>query len=375
MVSKMNGETLDLTKQNIERLKELFPEVLTDGEKIDFDLLKTVLGEVVEDNNERYQFTWHGKKQAILGAQKPSKGTLRAEPEKSKNFDATGNIYIEGDNLEVLKLLQKSYNGRIDLIYIDPPYNTGKDFVYRDNFKKSIENYFEQTMQVDSKGNRFSTNTESNGRYHTDWLNMIYPRLKLARNLLSDKGAIFISIDDHEAANLIKICDEIFGENCFVCSAIWRSSDNSNNDAKQFSNDHNYTLVYSKKPLWQPKKQFDLSKQQHFKNPDNDPNGPYFDGNPLNSPNYRENLIYDVISPTGHVIKPPKNGWRWSKETLQQKIETGEIRFTEDGKRFRRRTYLKDMTGLPPSSLWTDLERTGHNRQAKYELLDFTSVA
>src|SRR5699024_3620577 len=144
--------------------------------------------------------------------------------------------------------------------YIDPPYNTGKDFIYRDNFKKSIESYFEQTKQLDNEGNKYSTNSESSGRYHTEWLNMIYPRIKLARNLLTDEGVIFISIDDHEVANLIKVCNEIFGENCFVCSAIWRSTDNSNNDAKQFSNDHNYTLVYSKKPLWTPKKQYDLNK-------------------------------------------------------------------------------------------------------------------
>ncbi|WP_400243220.1 site-specific DNA-methyltransferase [Niallia sp. JL1B1071] len=369
MVNKMNGGSLDITAQNIARLKELFPEILTDGEKIDFDMLKTVLGEAVETEQERYQFTWHGKQKMIAGSQQPSKGTLRPVPEKSKNFYTTENLYIEGDNLEVLKILQKSYNGKVKIIYIDPPYNTGKDFVYKDNFKDGVQNYLEQTGQVDAEGNRLSTNTESNGRFHTDWLNMIYARLKLARNLLTDDGVIFISIDDGENANLIKVCNEIFGENCFVSSAIWRSSDNSNNDAKQFSSDHNYTLIYSKKPLWQPKKQFDSDKQQHFKNPDNDPNGPYFDGNPLNSPNYRENLIYDVISPTGYSIKPPKNGWRWSKETLNKKIETGEIKFTNDGKKFKRRTYLKDMKGLPPSSLWINLDKTGHNRQAKYELL------
>lgn len=370
MVSKMNGESLDIKAQNIKRLKELFPEVLTDGEKIDFDMLKTVLGEVIENEQERYQFTWNGKKKMITGAQKPSKGTLRPIQEKSKDFDTTENLYIEGDNLEVLKLLQKSYNNKIKIIYIDPPYNTGKDFIYKDNFKDGTKNYLEQTGQLDANGNLLSTNTESNGRFHTDWLNMIYARLKLARNLLTDDGVIFISIDDGENANLIKICNEIFGEKCFISSAIWRSSDNSNNDSKQFSIDHNYTLIYSKTPFWQPKKQFDSEKQKHFKNPDNDPKGPYFDGNPLNSPNYRENLIYDVVSPTGFVIKPPKNGWRWSENTLKEKINSGEIKFINSGEKFRRRTYLKDMTGLPPSTLWVDLNKTGHNRQAKYELLD-----
>ncbi|TSI07649.1 site-specific DNA-methyltransferase [Lysinibacillus sp. BW-2-10] len=210
MVSKMNGESLDLTKQNIQRLKELFPEVLTDEEKVDFDMLKTLLGEIVEDNNERYQFMWHSKKQTILGAQRPSKGTLRPVPEKSKNFDKTENLYIEGDNLEVLKLLQKSYNGKVKMIYIDPPYNTGQDFIYKDDYNDSIGNYLSLTNQIDDNGNVLFTNNETNGRFHTDWLNMIYSRIKLAKNLLTDDGVIFISIDDNEIENLIKVCDEIF---------------------------------------------------------------------------------------------------------------------------------------------------------------------
>ncbi|MEH7349139.1 site-specific DNA-methyltransferase [Gottfriedia acidiceleris] len=248
MVSKMIGDSLDITKQNIERLIELFPEVLTDGEKIDFDLLKTVLGEVVEDNNERYQFTWHGKKQAILCAQKPSKGTLRPVPEKSKNFDTTENLYIEGDNLEVLKLLQKSFNGKVKMIYIDPPYNTGKDFVYKDNFKGGVQNYLEQTGQVDSEGNHLSTNTESNGRFHTDWINMMYSRLKLARNLLTDDGALFISIDDNEIVNLTKLCDEIFGETNKI-GPIIQNKKNSKNDTINIQKNHEYILVYRKRKL------------------------------------------------------------------------------------------------------------------------------
>ena len=198
---------------------------------------------------------------------------------------------------------------------------------------------------------------------------MMYSRLLIARNLLSDDGVIFISIDDKEHSNLIKICDEVFGASCFACSAIWRSSDNSNNDAKQFSSDHNYTLIYSKTPLWQPQKQYDDNKRKHFKNPDNDPKGAWFDGNPLNSPNYRENLCYTITAPNGYVINPPKNGWRWSKETLAEKMASGEIYFNADQTNIKRRTYLCDMEGLPPSSLWIDLDITGHNRQAKYELL------
>ena len=367
-MTKLDGKTPDLAAENIEQLRQIFPDVFEEG-KIDFDKLKQVLGEYVDDEKERYNFTWNGKGKALRLAQTPTTGTLRPCEAESKNWDDTQNLYIEGDNLEVLKLLQKSYHGKIKMIYIDPPYNTGGDFVYPDDFSDSIENYKRITGQVNEDGKNLSTNTETNGRYHTDWLNMMYPRLRLARNLLSDDGVIFISIDDNRQANLKKICDEVFGEINFIATAIWRSSDNSNNDAKQFSGDHNYTLIYSKTSGWQPNKLNDESKQSHFKNPDNDPRGPWFDGNPLNSPNYRENLVYDIIAPNGNVIKPPKNGWRWSKETLQEKMATGEIRFNETMTNIKRRTYLCDNNGVPPSTLWIDLEKTGHNRQAKYELL------
>ncbi len=190
----------------------------------------------------------------------------------------------------------------------------------------------------------------------------------MLQKLLSNDGAIFISIDDNEQANLKLICDEIFGAGNFVANVVWRNCDNSNNDAKQFSNDNNFTLVYSKVPMWNPNKILDSNKHSHFKNPDNDPRGPYFDGNPLNSPNPRENLKYPIIAPNGNVINPPSNGWRWSKETLYDKIKTGEIFFTKDYKNIKRRTYLADLDGLPPSTLWIDLEQTGSTRKAKYEL-------
>ena len=370
--------SMNKVDENIAKIGAMFPNCLTerkneDGEveyAIDFDMLKQELSSViVEGNEERYQFTWPDKKKSILLANAPIAKTLRPCREESVDFDTTENLYIEGDNLDVLKLLQETYLGKIKMIYIDPPYNTGHDFVYNDTFRQTAPDYLEISGQYDDDGNQLVQNTESNGRFHTDWLNMMYPRLKLAKTLLADDGVIFISIDNRESANLRKICNEVFGESCFVTDAIWRSSDNSNNDAKQFSNDYNSTLIYSKQPLWQPMKLSDEEKRKHFKNPDNDPKGPYFDGNPLNSPNYRENLVYDITSPQGFVIHPPKNGWRWSKETLAEKIKTGEIRFTADGKNIRRRTYLCDMEGLPPSNLWIDLDKTGHNRQAKYELL------
>ena len=377
-MDKLKMHSVNKVDENIAKIGAMFPNCLTERKNengeveyaIDFDMLKQELSSViVEGNEERYQFTWPDKKKSILLANAPIAKTLRPCREESVDFDTTENLYIEGDNLDVLKLLQETYLGKIKMIYIDPPYNTGHDFVYNDTFRQTAPDYLEISGQYDDDGNQLVQNTESNGRFHTDWLNMMYPRLKLAKALLADDGVIFISIDNRESANLRKICNEVFGESCFVTDAIWRSSDNSNNDAKQFSNDYNSTLIYSKQPLWQPMKLSDEEKRKHFKNPDNDPKGPYFDGNPLNSPNYRENLVYDITSPQGFVIHPPKNGWRWSKETLAEKIKTGEIRFTADGKNIRRRTYLCDMEGLPPSNLWIDLDKTGHNRQAKYELL------
>ena len=276
------------------------------------------------------------------------------------NATESENKIIHGDNLEALKSLLPEYEGKIDCIYIDPPYNTGNEgWIYNDNVNDPrIKKWLGEVVGRESED--FTR--------HDKWLCMMYPRLKLLQKLLSEKGAIFISIDDNEQANLKLICDEIFGSGNFVANAIWRNCDNSNNDAKQFSNDHNSTLIYSKEPLWQPNKIMDDDKHSHFKNPTNDPKGPYFDGNPLNSPNPRENLKYTITSPNGNIIQPPPNGWRWSKETLQEKIESGEIFFTEDGKGIRRRTYLCDLKGLPPSTLWIDLEKTGSTRKAKYDL-------
>jgi len=377
-MEKMRMESPDGVQLNVGKIATLFPSCVTEakGEDgrlrkvVNFDMLRQMLSDNIIEGDESYEFTWVGKKAAIVEANKPIRMTLRPYPDESRNWDNTENLYIEGDNLSVLKLLQESYLGKVKIIYIDPPYNTGKDFVYHDDFKINIEEYDAASGAVSEDGERLFLNSETNGRYHSDWCSMIHSRLLVARNLLSDDGVIFISIDDHEQANLVKICNEVFGEACFVCSAIWRSSDNSNNDAKQFSGDHNYTLIYSKQPLWQPEKIQDESKRSHFKNPDNDPRGPWFDGNPLNSPNYRENLCFTITAPNGNIIQPPKNGWRWSKETLKQKMESGEIYFNSDMTNIKRRTYLCDMEGLPPSSLWVDLEVTGHNRQAKYELLN-----
>lgn len=242
----LTGKTPDIGEENIKKLMTIFPEVVTEG-KVDFEKLKQVLGEYVDDSNERYNFTWNGKGRALRLSQTPSLGTLRPCKEESKNWDTTQNLYIEGDNLEVLKLLQKSYYGKIKMIYIDPPYNTGKDFVYRDDFHDSLENYKRITGQVDGNGKAISTNTETSGRYHTDWLNMMYPRLRLARNLLTDDGVIFISIDDNEVDNLKKICNEVFGEDNFIAMLPTVMNLKGNQDEFAFAGTHEYTIVYSKK--------------------------------------------------------------------------------------------------------------------------------
>lgn len=235
--------SLDITEQNIKKLKELFPEVLTE-KKIDFDKLRLILGDEVETAPERYSFTWNGKRQAMHLAQQPTVATLKPNKSKSKNWDKTQNLYIEGDNLEVLKILQKSYANKIKMIYIDPPYNTGKDFVYRDNFSDSLKNYYELTGQTDCEGNKLTTNEDNNGRFHTDWLNMIYPRIKLAKNLLCEDGVMFVSIDDAEIDNMTKLIKELFGEKCYVMPLIWRLPRGIN--AGLISKAHEYVLVVTK---------------------------------------------------------------------------------------------------------------------------------
>jgi adenine-specific DNA-methyltransferase len=244
-MDKMDGKTMDIVAENVGKLKELFPEAFTEG-KVDFDALKEVLGSFVDDRDERYSFTWNGKSKARMIAQTPSTGTLRPCKDESADWETTQNIFIEGDNLEVLKLLQKTYHKKVKMIYIDPPYNTGKDFVYKDNFKDNIKNYKEITGQVDGEGRNLSNNPETSGRYHTDWLNMMYPRLKLARNLLKDDGVIFISIDENEFINLRHICNEIFGEENHIASMTVINNMKGRNDKANIATSHEYLLIYSK---------------------------------------------------------------------------------------------------------------------------------
>lgn len=245
VIPEVDSKSMDIVADNISKLKELFPEVFTEG-KVDFDALKEVLGGYIDGREERYSFTWNGKSKARMLAQTPSTGTLRPCKEESVDWDTTQNLFIEGDNLEVLKLLQKSYHKKVKMIYIDPPYNTGKDFVYKDNFKDNIKNYKEITGQVDGEGKNLSSNPETSGRYHTDWLNMMYPRLKLARNLLKDEGVIFISIDDSEQGNLKSICNEVFGEENFITQLVWEKKKKGTFLSNTITSVKEYIFVYAK---------------------------------------------------------------------------------------------------------------------------------
>jgi adenine-specific DNA-methyltransferase len=243
-LTRGDGTTPDMVAQFKAALRELAPDVFADGH-VDFDALKQALGEYVDDRDERYSFTWHGKSRARQIAQMPSSGTLRPCPEESVNWDTTKNIFIEGDNLEVLKLMQKSYHRKVKMIYIDPPYNTGKEFIYPDKWQDNLDTYLRYTGQVDDEGFKLSANSESSGRYHTNWLNMMYPRLKLARNLLSDDGAIFVSIDDHEVHNLRQLLDEVFGPENFLTQFAWKTDGNFDNQAK-FKRCHEYIIAYGR---------------------------------------------------------------------------------------------------------------------------------
>lgn len=272
----------------------------------------------------------------------------------------SGNLIVQGDNLDALKALLPRYAGKVKCIYIDPPYNTGNEgWVYNDNVNSpEIKKWLGEV--VGKEGETLDR--------HDRWLCMMYPRLLLLKQFLTEDGVIFVSIDDNENHHLRSLMDEIFRSDCFVADIIWRSSDSSNNDAKQVSMDHNYTLIYSKDPNWTsyllPRTE---KNNTHYSNPDNDPNGAWFAGN-LSSPNPRENLRFDIQHPDGRTLESPPNGWRWSEEEVKKKIDSGEIIFTESLRGILRKTYLKNQKGLAPSSLWTDIDDTGHNRNAKYEL-------
>ena len=435
-MDKLNMQTTNIVDENIKRIGELFPNCLTErlndeGKPevaIDFDQLRQELSkDIVEGAEERYQFTWPDKRNAIRLANAPTTDTLRPCREESVDFDNTQNLYIEGDNLEVLKLLRENYLGKVKMIYIDPPYNTGNDFVYNDDFAQTTGEYIHNSGQEDEEGNRLVANTESNGRFHTDWLNMIYPRLKVAKDLLSEDGVIFISIDDNEVENLKKVCDEIFGSSNFVAQFSWQKVYSPKNNNTGISSEVEYIISYSKRPNWMAGK-LDRTKEMDsiYKNPDNDPNGDWTSSD-ASAPGAatHQGMVYGIQSPfTGEFIYPTRgrcwqtyqddlfkimNGWAsYKMEDIHDEekrasvcgIDVNKIRkgvksfvlteplinakvmaekvmekevwpifyFTGNGQGgIRKKTYLKDMDGRSATNLWK-FDEVGHNDEAKKEV-------
>lgn len=385
-MEKLRMHTHNITQNNIERIGLLFPNCLTEriGENgrlehaIDFDKLRVELSkDIVEGSQERYQFTWPGKREAIRIANTPSNMTLRPDKESSVDFDNTGNLYIEGDNLEVLKLLREDYLGKVKMIYIDPPYNTGNDFVYEDDFSQTAGEFRDKSGMFDEDGNmilqNYEVNSESNGRFHTDWLNMIYPRLKVAKDLLTEDGVIFISIDDNEVENLRKVCDEVFGERNFIAQLIWERAYSPKNDARFISNSHDYVIMFAKNI-----DNFVIGRLERtdeanarYQNPDNDPRGVWKPSD-LSVKTYNAECDYPITTPTGRIIEPPAGRcWRLSKKAFFERLQDNRIWFGNDGnsvpciKRFL--TELK-FDGMAPTSILFYKE-VGHSQEGAKEVV------
>ena len=378
--------SLDKVAANIDAIAALFPnavtEVLRDGKierAIDFDVLRQELSDsIIEGREERYQFTWPDKRKAVLAANAPITSTLRPVVADSVGKDGTPggfdseNLYIEGDNLEVLKLLQETYLGKVKMIYIDPPYNTGNDFVYEDDFAQSATEYLAGSGQYDEAGNRMVTNTESNGRFHTDWLNMIYPRLKLAKDLLSDDGVIFISIDDHEQENLKKCCDEIFGAQNFVAQLVWERAFAPKNDAKFISNSHDYVLMFAKDLNGFVIGRLPRTEEANarYSNPDNDPRGVWQSDN-LTVKTYSPSGDYPITTPSGRVVEPPAGRcWSLSKNAFLERLQDNRIYFGADGNGVPRiKRFLSELKfdGMAPTSLLF-YKDVGHSQEGSQEV-------
>ena len=376
--------TPDLTARNVERIAELFPTVITESRDaegnvtlaVDFDLLRQELSDhIVEGPQERYRLDWPGKRAAAFAANAPIAKTLRPVREESVDFDTTKNLFIEGDNLDALKLLQESYLGKVKLIYIDPPYNTGNDFIYNDDFAETTEEYLVQSGQKDDSGTQLTANAESNGRFHSDWLSMMYPRLRLARNLLKSDGAIFISIDDHEIDNLRALCDEVFGAQNFVAQIIWQKVYAPKNSAHWFSEDHDYIVCYARdKGTWQPNLLPRTAEMEaRYKNPDNDPRGPWKAEN-MTARNAYAAGVYSITTPSGRVIDGPPRGRYWSlSEASFQKLDAdGRIWWgpTGDNTPALKRFLSEVSSGRTPQTLWMYGE-VGHTQDAKKTLLKY----
>lgn len=384
MMEKLKMQTANNADENFRKLAAMFPNAVTEtinenGEvvrAIDKDvLMQEISCTVVDGNEERYQFTWPDKKKSVLLANAPINKTLRPCREESVDFDTTENLYIEGDNLEVLKLLQETYLGKIKMIYIDPPYNTGNDFVYEDDFAQSTDEYLANSGQYDEDGNRMVQNTESNGRFHTDWLNMIYPRLKLAKDLLAEDGIIFVSIDEHESHNMRKICDEIFGAENFISQIVWEKRYTRSNNAKRFTTLTEPIICYVKSitSVTDIKEKRSDKADSIYSNPDNDPRGAWTSVSYVNpaTKEQRPNLVYPILNPiTGVVVEHPTNAWKYEKSTYDKHVQKNRLYWGKAGENTypRLKKFLSEMDGgMVPVDLWRQ-EDTGTTDQGSKEL-------
>lgn len=360
----MDGFSMNIEQTNLDKLRSVFPECVSEG-KLDIDKLLSLCGEYIDNDFEKYKFEWKGKADCLRLAQKRSTGTLRPCPEESVDWDTTQNLYIEGDNLEVLKLLQTTYYRKVKMIYIDPPYNTGNDFVYADNFADPMARYKEVTQQTTK------SNPETMGRYHTNWLNMMYPRLRLAANLLRDDGVIFISIDDNEVDNLKKLCNEVFGEENFVAQFIWQKR-TSPDARKKISDGHEYIVMYCKTAdlLNDAVSLLPLSDKdrESYKNPDNDVRGPWVSSD-FTAQGYRPNQMYKITTPGGAEYYPPAGTcWKNVEEVYLQQAAEGRFWYGTDGKGMpRRKTYLAEKQGRNMWTWWPNSE-VGHTQEATKEI-------
>lgn len=389
-MEKLKMHTPDLAEENYKKLAALFPDAVTETKDengntvraIDKDvLMQEINAKVVDDGQERYQFTWPDKRKAVVLANAPIAKTLRFEKEKSVGRDGTPggtdseNIYIEGDNLDALKLLQETYLGKVKMIYIDPPYNTGNDFIYEDDFSQKAADYAENSGQTDEEGNRLVQNSESNGRFHTDWLNMLYPRLCLAKDLLANDGLIFISIDEHESHNLRKICDEIFGAQNFITQIVWEKRYTRSNNARRFTTLTEPVVCYAKNIMFVSdiKERRNKKADSIYSNPDNDPRGPWTSVSYVNpaSKNQRPNLVYKLHNPiTGADVEHPTNAWKYERATYEKHVKENRLYWGKNGENVypRLKKYLFEMEGgMVPVDLWRQ-QITGTTDQASKEL-------
>ena len=390
-MEKLNMHTQDITDVNVEKIGKLFPNCLTEmivgkdqngkdilGKGIDFDKLRQELSkDIVEGTQERYQFTWPGKREAMRIANSPTNMTLRPDRESSVDFDNTGNLYIEGDNLEVLKLLREDYLGKVKMIYIDPPYNTGNDFVYEDDFSQTAGEFRDRSGMFDEDGNmvlqNYEVNSESNGRFHTDWLNMIYPRLKVAKDLLAEDGVIFISIDDNEVENLRKVCDEVFGERNFISQLIWERAFSPKNDARFISSSHDYVLMYVKDidNFVIGRLERTAEANARYSNPDNDPRGVWMSSD-ISVKTYNAACDYPITTPSGKIIEPPAGRcWRLSKKAFFERLQDNRIWFGPNGDNTPRiKRFLSELKfdGMAPTSILF-YKDVGHSQEGAQEVV------